>query len=198
MAHEYAERIWDYFVEKIGNEYGVAGLMGNLQAESGLIPYRVQGDFSDGYEYSVNYTAMVDAGLITEEEFVYAGPKGGGYGLAQWTFSSRKQALFNMGKAGHYSSIGSIDLALDYLWEELCTTFAGVLTVLVNAKSVREASDVVLHDFENPADQSVAVEEARAALGAAWYREFTGKEPSAPDKKKKGLPLLLLCLAARR
>ena len=28
--------IWDYFKAKLNNEYGTAGLMGNLYAESGL------------------------------------------------------------------------------------------------------------------------------------------------------------------
>ena len=36
------ERIWNYLYEKIGNKFGVAGLMGNLYAESGLIFNRVE------------------------------------------------------------------------------------------------------------------------------------------------------------
>ena len=36
MSNE--EIIWAWLSERIGNEYGVAGLMGNLQAESGLRP----------------------------------------------------------------------------------------------------------------------------------------------------------------
>ena len=35
---ETAKKIWDYLIGKIGNEYGVAGLVGNLYAESGLFP----------------------------------------------------------------------------------------------------------------------------------------------------------------
>lgn len=200
MAHEHAKYIWDYFIEKIGNEYGVAGLMGNLQAESGLCPYRLQGDFSSGYTTSIEYTANVDSGAISENDFVNNGPGGGGYGLAQWTFYTRKQALYDLWKSGGYSSIGSIELACDYLWVELCNSYTGVLATLVHADSVREASDSVLHDFENPANQSEAVEEARAALGVAWYEQFTGSTPDEPSttKKKKGMPLLLMYLATRR
>ena len=46
---EYNDYIWSEMYNFIGNEYGVAGLMGNLQAESGIIPYRLQGDFTTGY-----------------------------------------------------------------------------------------------------------------------------------------------------
>lgn len=172
--------IWSYLMEKIGNEYGVAGLMGNLYAESGLYPDRVQGDvpYSD---YSKQYTAMVDSGELGEYEFVHYGPNGGGYGLAQWTYYTRKQGLYDMYKSGGYSSIGSLDLALDYLWYELQNSFPGVLDVLKNATSIREASDKVLHDFEAPADQSTAVEEQREANGVYFYNLYSGTDVDYDD-----------------
>lgn len=192
---EHSRYIWDYFMGKVGNEYGVAGLMGNLEAESGLYPDRVQGDipYSD---YSKEYTANVDAGTISESDFVNNGPNGGGYGLAQWTYYTRKQALFDLYKTGDYSSIGSIELACDYLWSELQADFAGVLSVLKSATSVRAASDKVLHDFENPADQSESVEIKRAAMGQAWLELYSGTIPTT--KKRKGLSLLLMWAATRR
>lgn len=207
MASAYESTIWNYLLSKIDNEYGVAGLMGNLQAESGLIPYRLQGDFSTGYATSIEYTEDVDNGLITEYNFVNNGPNGGGYGLAQWTYPPRKQALYNLWKSGGYTSIGSIDLALDYLWIELCNDYTGVLSVLTSASSIREASDKVLHDFENPADQSASVEAARAALGAAIYERQTGgsapdpDDPDTPDVpvvRKKKMPLYMMYAATRR
>ena len=188
--------IWDYFLPKIGNEYGVAGLIGNLDHESGLNPDRVQGDIPYS-NYSKEYTAAVDNGTISEYDFVHNGPNGGGYGLAQWTFPTRKQALYNLYITGAYSSIGSMELACDYLWRELQNSYAGVLSVLKNAKSVREASDKVLHDFESPADQSVAVEQAREATSLKYFNMYTGSTP-APAKKRKGMPLLLLWMASRR
>lgn len=188
MASGYEAIIWGYFKNKIGNEYGVAGLMGNLQAESGLYPDRVQGDIPYS-SYSKTYTANVDKGLVAEYDFVNNGPNGGGYGLAQWTHPSRKQALYNMYKERGYTSIGSIGLACEYLWYELQYTFPSVLNTLINATSVREASDTVLHDFENPAIQTEAVEEQRASLGQSYYNQFTGTSgevidpdnPSDPD-----------------
>lgn len=200
----YSRYIWDFFKSKIGNEYGVAGLMGNLEAESGLCPYRLQGDFSSGYSTSVTYTAQVDSGAISEYDFVHNGPGGGGYGLAQWTYYTRKQALYDRCKSGGYSSIGSIELACDHLWHELQTEFSGVLSVLKTASSIREASDKVLHDFENPAEQGASVEAYRASLGQTWYEKFTGTgggpvEPGGPGQvKKHKMSLLLMYMATRR
>lgn len=180
---DYSKTIWNYLINKIGNEYGVAGLMGNLQAESGLQPHRLQGDFTTGYTTSVTYTANVDNGTISRDDFIYNGPGGGGYGLAQWTYSTRKADLYDKWKNEGYSSIGSIDLALDYLWWELNnrSEFKSVLSTLKSATSIREASDKVLHDFENPADQSTSVEETRNSLSQAWYDRYTGTGGTGGD-----------------
>lgn len=207
MSKQY---IWNYFTGKIGNEYGVAGLMGNLQAESGLHCDRVQGDIPYS-SYSQEYTAQVDSGAISENDFVHNGPGGGGYGLAQWTYYSRKQALYNMYKSGGYASIGSVELACEYLWWELQNSYPSVLRTLQSASSIREASDVVLHDFENPADQSESVEVLRESLGQAIYNELTGTggggdtptpptpEPPTPTiTKRKNLTLLMMYMVTRR
>lgn len=188
------ELIWRRLLGGIGNEYGVAGLMGNLQAESGLISYRVQGDFSAGYTNSIEYTNQVNSGAISKSEFVNNGPGGGGYGLAQWTYPPRKQALYEMWVSGGYASIGSLTLACDYLLYELKNSYYDVYFVLKNATSIRVASDKVLHDFENPADQSVSVEILRASMGSAIYEEMTGTTPgggSTTTKKKKGYNFVL-------
>ena len=164
--------IWNYFKGKIGNEYGVAGLMGNLQAESNLRPNNLQNSYESSLGYTdTSYTSAVDNGFYSKSSFVY---DEAGYGLAQWTYWSRKKALYEMYKSGGYSSIGSIKLACDYLWYELQNSYKGVLSVLKSATSIRQASDKVLHDFENPADQSESVEVKRASMGSAIYNELTG------------------------
>lgn len=170
----YDAYIWGYFNEKIGNEYGVAGLMGNLYAESALQPNNLQNSYEGSLGYTdESYTNAVDSGSYSENSFVN---DSAGYGLAQWTYYSRKQALYNMYKSGGYSSIGSIELACDYLWYELENDFAGVLSVLQSATNVRTASDKVLHDFESPENQSTSVEETRNAYGVYYYNKFSGTD----------------------
>lgn len=203
---DYSSFIWNYFKKRIGNEFGVSGLMGNLQAESGLCPYRVQGDFTTGYSMSIEYTEKVDNGTISKTDFVYNGINGGGYGLAQWTWRTRKKNLYEKWKNGGYSSIGSIELACDFLWHELNNGYKSVLNVLKNATSIKEASDKVLHDFESPADQSTTVENVRLSLSQKIYDTYSGTEGEAttPDgngsssstsKVNKSLSKLLLMSA---
>ena len=47
-----------------------------------------------------------------------------------------------------------------------------VLAVLKSAKSVREASDVLLVQYEAPADQSEAVKVKRAGYGQKYYEKY--------------------------
>lgn len=198
MASPYEKKIWDFFAEVLGNEYGAAALMGNLYAESGLYPDRVEGDVPYS-SASQTYTALVDAGLVAESDFVH---NGSGYGLAQWTYYSRKQALWNNWKSGGYSSIANIDLQLIFLYSELVADFPSVLSALMNAASIRQASDKVLHDFENPADQSVSVEEYRASLGQGYYDRFAtgsgGGGGGGTTTKIKNMSLLMKYIATRR
>lgn len=202
MSYEYGQQIYNLLYADIQNHYGVAGIMGNLVAESGLIPFRCEGDFSENYSVSAYYTGLVDSGEISESEFVNYGLDGStsqkGYGLAQWTYYTRKQALYDMKKSRGYSSIGSVDLACEFLLYELKTSYTDVYNVILNATSVREASDKFLHDFENPADQSESVEIYRANTGVEIYNLYSGSvtpvEPDIPiikNQKKKGYNFLL-------
>ena len=180
METTYSKYIWDYFMAKIENEYGVAGLMGNLYAESGLRPNNLQNSYESSLGHTdASYTAAVDSGAYTEDDFVF---DEAGYGLAQWTYYSRKGAMYDFWKEGGYDSIGSIELACDFLWYELDTDFDEVVGVLIGAESIREASDIVLHDFESPADQSTEVEEKRAAYAQAYYDLYAGSTPDTNNQ----------------
>lgn len=162
-----AYRIWHWLWERIGNSYGVAGMMGNLQAESSLRPNNLENRFADASGWTdESYTEAVDSGAITREMF----QDGAGYGIAQWTYWSRKRDLYDYARK-RGTSIADLDMQLEYLWAEL-GQYGAVLTTLLNAKSVREASDAVLLGFEKPANQSEANCEARAKLGQRFYDEF--------------------------
>ena len=166
-------RIWGFLIDKIGNPFGAAGMMGNLMAESGLNPINLQNTFERKLGYTdETYTAAVDNGSYGG--FVF---DGAGYGIAQWTYWSRKNRLLSMARE-QGKSIGDLDLQLDVLWAELQAS-KGILSALQTARSVREASDVVLTKYERPADQSEAVKVKRAAYGQRYYDQFAGGKDMA-------------------
>uniref|UniRef100_A0AAU8AZQ7 Cell wall hydrolase autolysin n=1 Tax=Dulem virus 37 TaxID=3145755 RepID=A0AAU8AZQ7_9CAUD len=161
------ETIWNYLLGKIGNAYGVAGLMGNLYAESGLIPNNLQNTYNTKLGYTdAAYTAAVDDGSYTKFSSDSAG-----YGLAQWTYSTRKKALKEYADTQN-ASIGNLDMQLAFLIKELTESYSGVLTTLKNATSVLAASNAVLTKYENPADQSESVQTKRVGYGQTYYDKY--------------------------
>ena len=166
-----AELIWDKLLAAGLTPAGAAGLMGNLQAESGLDPENLQNTSESRLGFTdEGYTVAVDNGTYTN--FAY---DGAGYGLAQWTHWSRKAGLLTQARAlGR--SVGDLDVQVDYLLWELFAMFPAVWDTLRTTTSVREASDAVLLDFERPADQSAANCARRAERGQAFYDKFVGGE----------------------
>lgn len=178
MAYPNGQEIWDYLMSYFNNEYGVAGLMGNLYAESGLLPFRLQGDYDSAHNYPVSheYSADVNDGTISESTFVNDSK---GYGLAQWTYYTRKQELYNFTKGQGYG-VDNLDRQLEFLVLEIVRDYPNVKEVLLHATSVRQASDKVLHDYENPAVQTEAVEVERANYGIDIYNTYSGSPPIPP------------------
>lgn len=159
--------LWDFLLAKIGNEYGVAGLMGNLYAESALRSNNLQNTYEKSLGYTdEGYTAVVDDGSYTN--FI---KDSAGYGLAQWTFWSRKQGLLEYAKSVG-KSIGDFTMQMEFLWKELSGNHKATLNALKSAQNVTEASTYVLIHFEAPADQGEAVQAKRASYGEKYYNAY--------------------------
>ena len=179
------QKIWNYLLNKIGNEYGVAGLMGNLYAESGLRPNNLQNSFEKKLGLNdAQYTAVVDSGTYIRDQFVN---DQAGYGLAQWTYWSRKQNLYDYAKSTK-RSIGSLDMQLDFLWKELSVNYRGMLPDLQCATSVYDASTAVLLKFERPADQSDNMKQTRAKYGQNYYNKYAKGVKPSPSPSPSGVP----------
>lgn len=175
-----AEAVYKQLYEAIGNVYGVCGLMGNLYAESALLPVNLQNTFEKKLGYNdKSYTDAVDSGKYTNFEKDSAG-----YGLAQWTFWSRKRGLKAYADSLK-SSVGNQETQIEYLLIELSGSFASVLRGLKAAKSVREASDLVLTKFEQPSDQSESMKATRAGYGRKYLEMFAGELPAAEPTVKE-------------
>ena len=160
--------IWRFLKSQGMTDAGVAGLMGNLFAESGLNPKNLQNTYEKKLGYTdATYTAAVDNGTYTNFDRDSAG-----YGLCQWTYWTRKQALYAFCKAIG-ASIGDLDAQLRFLMKELTESFKSVLGVLMTTASVREASDIVLLQFERPAKMNdPTVQQKRAGYGQTYYNQF--------------------------
>jgi len=159
--------IWDFLNEKIGNAFGTAGMMGNLYAESNLNSVCLQN--SKKKELGMTdeeYTSKVDDGSYTN--FIN---DSAGYGLAQWTYCTRKEGLLEHAKETN-KSVGDLTMQLEYFWKELSKGYSEVLDKIKVAKSVMEASNVVMKEYEQPEDQSKAVQEKRASFGQVYYDKF--------------------------
>lgn len=138
------------FVRGGMTEIAAAALVGNMTAESGLNPN----------------TEVVDSnGLVSS-------------GMAQWN-GSRSDALkeyaTERGKDWTDKSV-----QMEFAIYELKTKYQDVWERINAASSVREASDILLHEWEKPEDQSVAVEEYRASLSESAmqkYKETMANKP---------------------
>lgn len=167
------QKIWNYLKAKGLPDCGIAGLMGNLYAESGLIPTNLQNSYEKKLGLTdAEYTAAVDSG-----EYQNFATDCAGYGLAQWTYRTRKKNLLDFATKAK-KSIGDLEMQLDFLWKEL-QGYTTVLKTLKAAGTVREASDSVLVNFERPADQSEAVKTRRASYGQTFYSKFSSTGSSA-------------------
>lgn len=158
--------IWDFLFEKIKNKYGVAGLMGNLYAESGLNPQNLQ----NTYEKKLNFTDKTYTQAVDDGSYTNFIKDSAGYGLAQWTYWTRKEKLYKFAKSEN-KSIGDLIMQLNFLWKEL-QGYSTVLKVLESTTSIAEASDIVLTKFEKPANQSSSVKTKRQSYAQKFYNQF--------------------------
>lgn len=173
------EKIWNFLRKQGLNDYGCAGLMGNLFAESGLNPQNLQNSFEKSICMTdAAYTVAVDSGKY--KNFT---KDAAGYGLAQWTYWSRKEALLKFA-AKKGSSIGDLEMQLEFLMYELKTGYKTVLATLKTAKTIRAASDVVLTEFERPADMSEFTKRKRAAFAQNYFDKY-----AMVQKPAAGTPL---------
>lgn len=126
---------------------GSAGVMGNLFAESGVRPNNVQDSCESRVGSDDVYTAKVDDGSYTIDQF---SGDSAGYGLAQWTSSERKRGLYSLAKSKGVS-IADPDMQAEHLLNELKSSYKSIHDMLTTTTDVGEASYRVMHDFEAPA-----------------------------------------------
>lgn len=134
VGAENAEKIYNFFIGKGLSPMQAAGFMGNLQAESGMNPKRVQNTRTPDGDSD---TMKIDGRT--------------GYGLAQWTSQGRQQNLHNYA-VQHGKTDGDLATQLDFLWQELTTSYVTIYNSLKQSSTLEDATFLILTQYERPAN----------------------------------------------
>lgn len=159
---------------------GACGLMGNMQAESALkanIAQRGMTALSDE-----EYTAAAAEWPV---KFIHDGV---GYGLCQWTYWSRKQALFNFAQACG-ASVGDEEMQVEFCISELKNDYPGLWALLCSVTDIYTAASEVCTVYERPAVNNITVRAGYAnQISNRAKREGWGSaaEDSPADKEAEG------------
>ena len=78
--------------------------------------------------------------------------------------------MWNLAQARN-TSVGDLETQLLYIEREI-PKYAVVFKAVAFSKNIREISDVILHKYEKPANQSVAVEEKRAKYAQGYHDKY--------------------------
>jgi len=146
-----AQKIYSYFIGRGLTPIQTAGIMGNLQAESGFDP------------------GIEEKGTARKDK---------GYGIAQWTFGRRTQLESFAASKGKV--VNDLGMQLDFLWGELNGAYKSkVLDVIKSTSSLEVATYVFLEKFEVPANiegnKPVRLGFAQNVLSQPWIGNISGE-----------------------
>ena len=176
--------IWNFLMNSGFTKEGTAGLMGNLKAESQLESARYQ----DSYKKKIGlsdqeYVNRVNNGRYSQYNFVH---DAAGFGIAQWTYHTRKQNLFNYCRG----KIGDLTCQLNFMISELSSSYKGVYNLLKTSHSIRECTLQVLFKYEQPYDQSSKAQNERTNNANNYYNTFAkGGYVPTPTPTPKPIPI---------
>lgn len=208
-------RVMTLLVNKYGYpKIGAAGLVGNLDAESGVLPNRVEGSRPNTPMTAQNAQGQVTtftAEAVMNRRYNVQGPKKPGIGIAQWTTRNRRAGLFQHEYEGRVlgaSILNSLDAQVDYLVTELGSRYKRVNRILKNPSSIEAASDEVVFNFERPGkvlknktdeNGNIVYKTRRDRNGNTIYRrDRNGKKIPQKVPRRRDDPKVQSVLKARR
>ena len=147
----YEQTIYNAFRRSGLTEAAALGFLGNWACESGNEPFRVQGDFSPYRTASKAYVAGITSGSISHDQFAHDQK---GFGLAQWTYFSRKYALYDFWKASG-KALDSAEMQTDFAMKELREDYKALLDFLKSTNDVFTACSRICREYERPAVNNI-------------------------------------------
>lgn len=176
------------------SDNALAGLFGNLYQESHCCPFELQGwetQYQRCWDYVCDYSRQTRSAYAFSQETYGGGTKG--FGLAQWTEASRKEALWRYaptlsGVVKDHTWLGDLERDANYLLYDLYTwpmhTSANESWWSAQGKttwqwlmdpnvSIDDAVNAVLMIYERPF--------ASAPTYAEWWNEYDRRKNYAID-----------------
>lgn len=151
------------------------GFIGNMKQESGLNP------------------AIIQGGAIAPPS--YSPQNGTGFGLVQWTFTSRQRPLVALASSTS-RPVTDINLQMDYVWQEVNASYKSTLQALTASSSITPTqAAIIVHGktpstrndprfanapslgYEASADSANGVVDVRGGNAEYFYKMFKGKIP---------------------
>lgn len=134
-------------------EAAALGMLGNWQCESpGLLAYQVEGDFSPYRTVSKDYTARVERGAISRDQFAKDAK---GYGLAQWTYFSRKYNLYDFWKKSGEALDDPYMQTRFALWELATAEYSALFSLLKSNDDLYTCTKLICEQYERPAVNNI-------------------------------------------
>lgn len=151
---------------------GALGMLGNIGAESNFQSNIVE---SRCPMSSFDYTYNVDALIISRDEFARDAY---GYGLIQWTYYTRKEALYDFAYMA-MESIGDEFTQCQFILRELQTDFKELFQFLCTTDDMYEATRRICVEYERPAINNI---DTRYAIACRCANEaYDDEDPDGPE-----------------
>ena len=187
---------------------GAIGLLGNLQGEtSDFDPKSLETLYQNRFHLTDDeYVQRADAGInvYNNKTFVY---DSAGFGIAQWTWWSRKKGLLDYAKSKG-KSVGDLDIQIEYMVQEMQTNYTKTWKILTTTNDYREAVKICVNEYEKPANALQAIQTrngyAKTLLGLIPDVKEENKTeedvvapsiPSAPNTKFDRTKVVKIALA---
>lgn len=169
--------LYNFFTAAGLTHAGALGLLGNLMEESGCEACRLQGDYDLTRSRSKAYAEKVDSGEISVHIFSRDAQ---GWGLAQWTYWSRKEALYYFCR-GSGASVGDEMCQAAFIVKEMREGYPQLLQFLQTTDEMYTATKRVCEEYERPAINNV---QARYAMAKSIEAELSAS-PADETKPTK-------------
>ena len=172
-ATEAAMAVYEGLKDNFSDEQ-IAAALGNVCYESGLLTNNLENSYESSWGTSDSeYTSMVNSGShpVSGKDFVN---DAAGYGIAQWTYYSRKQSLWNKATNLSTTDVSNLGIQVELLREEMVGAWAvpGYKSSFENCGSgvdgVKVATIAYCKGFENPADPEGSMQK-RIGYAIGYY-----------------------------